>query len=157
MDGGGHRGEIRGNMVFESIFTDVTKQLLQIRNLHHSGSAECFESIVGEFSFAHVAGNSSFTVIRGEAGETHRAALHPPYTRAERVVFADRARDDFLEVHAHIPEKVLWQVAAVEAHGFVRIIRVIIIPVEQSAGGLRSELEGVHANHPSDIHLAGAG
>ena len=44
-----------------------------------------------------------------------------------------------------------------EANGFVGIVGVIIVPVEESAGRLRGELERVHTDDAGDVDFAGAG
>src|SRR5580698_3856980 len=157
MNGGGYRGEIRGDVMFEAVLADVAEQFLEMRNFYYACSAEGFEGIVGELALADVAGDFSGAVVGGEARETHGAALDAADTGAEGVVLADRARDDFLKVHADVLEKMFRQVAAVEADGFVGVVGVVIVPVEESAGRLRSELQGVHADHAGDVDFAGAG
>ena len=50
----------------------------------------------------------------------------------------------------------LRQIAAVEAHGLVRIVAVVVVPVEQRARRSRSQRQHVHAEHAAHIHLARA-
>ena len=126
-------------------------------DFYYTCAAERFEGIIGECAFADVAGNFPGEIVGGEAREAHRAALDAAYAGAEGVVLADGARDDFLKVHADILEKMFGQVAAVEADGFVGIVGVIVVPVEEGAGRLRGELQGVHAYNAGDIDFAGAG
>src|SRR5207302_9881236 len=49
------------------------------------------------------------------------------------------------------------QVTAMEADALVRILAVIIIPVEQRAWRSRSECQSVHAQCATDVQFAGAG
>ncbi len=67
-----------------------------------------------------------------------------------------RARNDFLEVHLHRAEKVLGEVGAMEADGLVRIVTVVIVPVEQCRRRLASQWQRIHAEHAADVHFAGA-
>src|SRR5580704_6704267 len=125
VDGVRNRGEISGDVMLEAVFADVAEQFLEMRDFYYAGAAESFEGIVGEGAFAYVAGNFSGEIVGGETRKTHGAAFDAANASAERVVLADGAGDDFLKVHADILEKMLGQVAAVEADGFVGIVGVI--------------------------------
>src|SRR5204863_7651435 len=57
LNGARHRREVRRDVVLETVLTDVAKELLHLRNFHNSGATKCFQRIVGEFPFAHVAAN----------------------------------------------------------------------------------------------------
>src|SRR5580704_2229269 len=157
VDGMRYRGEICGYVMFEAVFADVAEQFLEMRDFYYAGAAESFEGIVSELALANISGDFACEVVGGETRETHRAALDAPYAGTESVVLADGAGDDFLKVHADVLEKMFRQVAAVEADGLVGIVRVIIVPVEEGAGRLRGELQGVHADDAGDVDFAGAG
>ena len=58
-----HAGEVRGNVVFESIFADVAQQLLQCWDLHNPSAAKSFERIIGEAAAAGVAADCSLRII----------------------------------------------------------------------------------------------
>src|SRR5205807_4141873 len=143
--------------MFEPAFADVAEKLLQLRNMHDAGAAKGFERIVGKISFADVAANFSFTIVGRDADKTHRTGLDSAHAGAKGVFLADSTGDDLLKVHAHILEKMLGKIAAMETNGLVGIVRVIVIPVEQRAGSFGSQPQGVHANHAGNIDFAGAG
>src|ERR1039458_10821068 len=69
-------------------------------------------------------------VVSRDAAEAHRPGLHSPDAGAEGVRLAHRARDDFLEVHAHVREEMFGQVAAMEADRLVGVFAVVVVPVE---------------------------
>src|SRR6202167_1107044 len=96
--------KVRGNVMFETVFTNVTQQFLHARNLDHSGAAEGLQRIISEPAFAHVAANHAVLVISGKARETHRRGLHLTHARSEGVILPHRAGDDLLIIHAHLLE-----------------------------------------------------
>ena len=85
-------------------------------------------------AFAHIAPHRSLAIIGRESGETHGAGFDPAHAGSKGILLANRAGNDLLEIHPHILEEVLRQIAAVEAHRLVGIVSVIIVPVEQRAG-----------------------
>src|ERR1700722_1730856 len=108
--------------MLESVLADVMQQLLQLRDLHHAYTAERIKGSTGERAFAYVSANHPGCVVGGEARKAHRPRFYAAHDCAERILLADRSGDDLLEVHAHVLEKMLGQVAAMEAHGLVRIV-----------------------------------
>src|ERR1022692_407113 len=156
LHGARHGGHVGGYVMLEAVFADEAQQGLKVRNLHHAGAAEGSQRIVGELALADVAIDAAFQIVGGEAREAHRAGLHQALAGAVSVLAAHRAGDDLLEVHLDTLEEVLRQVAAMEAHGLVGIVAVVIVPVEQGARGFAGQLQGVHADHAADIHFAGA-
>src|SRR5215469_3939785 len=143
--------------MLETVFANVVQKFLETWDLHDTRAAERFEWVVGETAAAGVSTNRAGRVVRGETRETHRAGFDTADAGAEGVLFANRARDDLLEIHAHVLEKVFRQIAAMEAHRLVGVGTVIVIPIEERTGGFRGELQGVHAEHAADVDLAGAG
>ena len=93
-------------------------------------------------------------IIGRESHKTHRRGSHTADASTLGVFLTDGARDDLLEIHAHLVKKVLRQVAAMEAHGFIRIVPVVVVPIEQRARRFGRELQGVHADHATDIDFA---
>src|SRR5580693_9563330 len=116
--------------MLEAVFTNVTQQFLHVRNFHHTGAAESFQRIVGKSPFADVTANHSILIVSGKTRETHRSGLHLAHARSEGIVLSHRAGDDLLVIHAHFLEKVLGQIAAMEADGLVWILAVVIVPIE---------------------------
>src|SRR5579863_5854417 len=55
MDDSSDGGKVRGDVMLEAVFADVTQQLLHVRNLDDSCAAEGFQRIIGKASFAHIA------------------------------------------------------------------------------------------------------
>ena len=109
---------------------------MQFGDSNDARATKGFKGIFGESAFADVAGDFAFAVIGGKPGEAHRAAFHASHDGAEGILFANGSSDDLLEVHAEVLEKMFRQVAAVEAHGFVRIVGIVVVPIQQSAGRL---------------------
>src|SRR5467141_2143209 len=143
--------------MLETAFANIPEKLLQVRDVHDSGTAKGFERIVREGSFADIAADLSLAIVRRDAGKTHRTSLDPSHTRSKRVFLAHGSGDDLLKIHAHIFEKMLGKIAAVKTDGLVGIIRVVVIPVEQRAGSFGSQLKRMHAHYAGNIDFAGAG
>src|SRR5208282_4934761 len=97
--------------------------------LHHTRTAEGFQGIVRKASAAGIAADFAVYVIGRKAREAHGPGLHLSHARAKGVFFTHGARNDGLVVHLHVFEKVLRQIAAMEANRFVGIIAVIIVPI----------------------------
>src|SRR5580692_618314 len=55
VDGTRRGGEVRCDVMLESVLAYVVQQLLQLRNLHYADSAEGIQRIAREFSLADVA------------------------------------------------------------------------------------------------------
>src|ERR1700722_6524863 len=130
----GGAGKIRSHMMLETILANVAQQLLQAGNLHNAHATKCVQRIVGERAFADVTADHARRIVSREAGKAHRSGFYAADDGAECVLFADSACDDLLKIHADVLKKMLRQVAAMEADGFIRIVAVIIVPVEQGAG-----------------------
>src|SRR6516225_6047816 len=116
--------EIRRHVVFEPAFANKAQQLLQPGNAHDTRPTESLERVIRKLALADVAAHLSLAIVGGKARETHRPALHAAHASPKGILLAHGSGNDFLKIHAHIFEKVLWQVAAVKAHCFVRIIAV---------------------------------
>src|SRR5262245_13084088 len=121
-------------MMFEAAFAYEVQQALQVRDLHHTGSAEGLQGIVGEAALTQIATDDSLAIVSGKARVAHRSGLDPTNAGSKRVLLAYGRRDDLLKIHLHFGEEVLGQVAAVEAHGLVGIVSVVVVPIQQRAG-----------------------
>jgi len=143
-------------MMLESVLADYLHQRLQVFDVRHTVSAECVQRVVGHLAFAHVRLNDAFLVVGGYSCECERTGRHASDARAERTLFAHRACNDLLVIHLDVAEYGLRQVAAVEQHAFVGIVAVVVIPVEQGSGFLRSKRERVHRDSAGNVDLAGA-
>src|SRR5216684_3349561 len=143
--------------MFEPAFTNKAKKFLQVGNVHDTGAAKSLERIIGEGSFADIAADFSFTIIRRDAGKAHRTGFNSSHARSKRVLLTHCSGDDLLEIHAYILEEMLRKIAAVKTDGLVGIIGVVVIPVEQRTGSFGSQLQRVHAHNAGNIDFAGAG
>src|SRR6266849_100292 len=143
--------------MFKPAFANKAKKFLQVGNVHDAGAAKSLERIIGEGSFADIAADFPFTIIRRDAGKAHRTGLDSSHARSKRVLLTHCSGDDLLEIHAYILEEMLRKIAAVKTDGLVGIIRVVVIPVEQRTGSFGSQLQRMHANYAGNIHFAGAG
>src|ERR1700691_2238351 len=56
--------KVRGDVMFETVFTNVTQQFLHVRNLDHTGAAESLQRLIFESAFTHVAANTAVLDIR---------------------------------------------------------------------------------------------
>src|ERR1700722_3851481 len=117
--------------MLESVHADVAQKLLHLLNLNHSSAAKSVERIVSKSSFTDIASHLSGGIVRGEAREAHLFRLDQTNTGSECVLLANRASDDFLEIHFHRAEEMFRQVRAVEADRLIRVRPIIIVPVEQ--------------------------
>ena len=95
-------------------------------------------------------------IVSGEAGEGHGRGFDLADHGAEGVELADGAGDDLLKIHAHVGEEMFRKIGAVEADGFIGIVAVVVVPIQQGAGRAGGQTQGVHADHAGDIHFAGA-
>src|SRR5215469_15469194 len=96
--------------MLESLAADESEQLLQLRNLRHSGTAKRLQWIVRKAAGSGVSAHDAAAIVGGEARVAHHARLHAAHAGAESIVFAHGASDDLLVIHAHILEEVLGQI-----------------------------------------------
>src|SRR6266851_2698221 len=143
--------------MLEAVLADIAQQFLQPGNFNHSGTAKRLERIVRESPATRIAADFCGNIVSGKAGETHGAGFDSSHACPESIFHADGSSDDRLVVHFHLTEEMLGKIAAVEADRFVGIGAVIVIPVEQGAWALRSELQGVHAKNSADVYFTSAG
>src|SRR5208283_3389014 len=52
MNGGRHRREISGNVMLETVLTNVAEQFLQPGDLHYTGTSKGFQRVIGETATA---------------------------------------------------------------------------------------------------------
>src|SRR5215467_10055296 len=112
-----------------------------MRNLHNPSTAKSVQRIIGEAAFANVATHLSGRIVGREARKTHLLGLDQADHCAVSIVLAYRSRNDFLKIHLERPEKMLWKIGAVEAHRLIRIVGVVVVPVEQCRRSSRRELQ----------------
>src|SRR4051794_26078463 len=119
--------------------------MLQAWNFHHAGPAKCIERVHSERAVAYISANLSSQVVRRKTRVAHRSRFYATDACAVCIFLTDRARDYLLEVHFHISKKVLRQIAAMEADCFVRIVSVVIVPVEKRTWRSGRETKRMHA------------
>src|SRR6185437_15590649 len=127
----GDGGKIRGDVMFKTIFADVAQEFLHARDFDDARATEGLERIVGKRASAEIATHITCAIVRGEASESHFARFDQTHAGAKRIFLAYGAGDDGLVIHFYGFQKLLWQIAAVKADGFIRIISVVVVPVEQ--------------------------
>src|SRR5260370_31584933 len=128
-----------------------------LRYLYTAAPANCFRSMSREGTAANIAANLPAKIIGGETGEGHESGFHAADASAEGVLLAYGSSNDGLKIHLHIFEEMLWQVAAMKANCLVWITAVIVVPVEERTWRPGGQLQGVHAEHTTHVHFAGAG
>src|SRR6266699_2131316 len=117
--------------MLETVLADMPQQLLQLRDFYDARASESIQGIIRKPAFSDVTAHFPGSIVGGESRKTHPLRLDEPDTCPESIFLAHGACDDFLEIHLHGTEKVLWQVGAVEAHCLVGIRSVVVIPIEE--------------------------
>src|SRR5438046_2661444 len=105
----------------------------------------------------NIAADFPLAIVRGDTDKTHGTGFDSSHAGAKGIFLAHRSGDDFLEIHADVLEKMLGKIAAVKTNSLVRIVGVVVIPVEQGAGSFGSQLQRVHSDHAGNVNFAGAG
>ena len=126
-----HGGKVGSNVVLEAVLANVVQQLLHFWNFNHSRAAKGIQRIVCKTTFAYIATYLAGSIIRRKAREAHLLRLDKSNHGALCVFLADRAGDDFLEVHLERPEEMFRQISAVKANCLIGISPVIVIPIKQ--------------------------
>src|ERR1700751_537409 len=116
------------------------EQLLHPRDLYHSRSSEGIEWVVGETALAYVTPHVSGGIIGGEARERHLLRPDETDAGAERILLAYSTGDDFLKIHLYRAEEVLGEIGTMEAHRFVGVGSIVIVPVKQRRRGAGGQL-----------------
>src|SRR5438094_4646696 len=94
-------------------------------------AAKGIERVIGEPAFANIPAHPARGVVSRETGEAHLLWFDQADNCTVSIFFAHGARNDLLKIHLERAEEVLRKVRAMEAHSFVRVGSVIVIPVEQ--------------------------
>jgi len=115
--------------MFESIFADVTQQLLHMLNLNDAGASEGVQWILCEAPLSNITPHSARGIVSRETRKCHFFRLYEANASAKCVFLPYGPGDDFLEIHLHRAEEMLGQIRAVEAHGFVGVSSIIVIPI----------------------------
>jgi len=140
------RRKIRGYMMLEAVLADITQQFLHLWNLNHACPAEGMQRIVGKRTLTDIARDLPGKVVGGEASEAHCSSLYCSIQCAVRILFANGSGDDLLEVHFHaLIEEVFRQIRAVKAHRLVRVVPVVVVPIQQSARRFAGQRQCIHA------------
>src|SRR5438067_13184191 len=90
---------IDGNVMLEPILTDIAHQPLEGRDFNHPVTSEALRAVGGDFPFADVSAHIPVQVVGGYTAKSQRPAFEVADDGPERVVFANRAGDDFLKIH----------------------------------------------------------
>ena len=93
VDDGRDTREVGGDVMLETVVTDVAQQFLQSWDFHDARAAERFEWIIGEATAAGVAADFSMHIVGGKPRKAHAASLYAPHAGAKGVFFPYRARD----------------------------------------------------------------
>src|SRR5438552_15719962 len=100
--------------MLEAVLANEVQQLLHPWDLNYARTSEGIQRVVSESALANVAAHFARGVIGRETGKTHRPRFDQSHAGAKRVLFANRARVNFLEVHLHRAAKMLRQIRAFE-------------------------------------------
>jgi hypothetical protein len=88
-------------------------------------------------------------IVSGHSAKSERAALEPPNSLSESILFPNPSGDDLVEIHPELCKKVLRQVRTLENDGLVRVVTVVVVPIHDGARRPGSELKDVHATIPT--------
>ena len=120
----------------------------------YAGAAKGFQGIVCKTPLPGITADFAAQIVGGKPREAHRAGFNPADARAKGVFLAYCTGDDGLKIHHHFFEEMFRQIAAMETNCLIGIASVVVVPIQQSAWRLRSELQRVHAQNAANIDLA---
>ena len=113
--------------------------------------------VVGDLPVPDAAHDPALLVVRGEAGPRHGPGLQGPVQGAEAGVMRVALDGHGVEAGLGLLHEGEGRVAAVEENELVRVLPVVVVPVEEGRGAAAGELQRVHRDRAHDVHLAGGG
>ena len=127
----GFLADIYGSVVLKAGLTDILHERLQVRDFHNAVAAKSFEFVVCEFALAGINTYDTGWVIGGGSAKSGFIRSNPADYCTICIFFTNRTSDDFLVIHLCALEKRFWQIAAMEKYTFIRIIAIIVVPIQQ--------------------------
>ena len=124
---------IHGRVMLESVAADEPHQFLQLGNVHDGTGAECRKRIVGETSLSDVRPDAAVVIVGRNTPESDRPLRRTTGEGAIRVLLAERRAQDRSRGDGDIRQERLCPVAAVEEDALVRVVAVIVVPIDERA------------------------
>jgi len=122
---------VHRRMMLETTAADEAHQSLQIRHFDDGAIAESLDRIVRELAFADVGGDAAVAIVGGDATERDRPAGCAAGKRAPGVLLTERGAEDRRRADLDVRQKRLRPVPAVEEHALVRVVAVVVVPVDE--------------------------
>ena len=98
-----------------------------------------------------------FAIVGRYPAKRHRAARRTARQRPIGVLFAQGCAQDRCGGDGDVGQEGLGPVAAVEEHALLRIVAVVVVPVDESAWLAGRELQRVHRDGARDVDFTRAG
>src|SRR6185437_9494349 len=124
---------IHGCMVFESIAADASHELLQAGHPHDSPGSKGIERIVSKLSLSDIGSDHACSVIRADSAECDGPGRRAPLERADSILFTENGPKNGCRSNPNVRKEVFRPVAAMEEHAPIRIIAIVIIPIDEGA------------------------
>src|ERR1700730_4008291 len=121
---------VHGSMVLKTVPAHKTHQSLQIFDLHYCAAPKSVQRIIYKSSVTDIRSDDAMAVVRGDAGIAERAHRGPAGNGAVSIVCSKRRREDFRIGHFHLAKKTLRPIAAMEQYALVRVIPVVVVPID---------------------------
>src|ERR1700679_1799147 len=131
-------------MMLKAVPADVLHHPRQPGNMNHGLSPEGVERIVGEPTVSDVGANASVAVVGTDAAKCDRAGWGAARKRADGILFSKDRSENGRGADPDIRQEVLCPVAAVEEDALFRVLAVVVIPIDEGTGPLRSKLQCIH-------------
>src|ERR1700730_8678868 len=108
-------------------------ELLETGNFDYGSTAERIQRIIDEFTIADIGTDYTIAVIGGNSGITKGTSRSTAGDCAIGVFCSQRSRQNFGICHLDVREKTLGPVTTVKQDTLVRVIAVVVVPIDQSA------------------------
>ena len=121
---------IHRRVMLKTLAANIAHQSLQILDFHHRPAAESIQRIIHKLPVAHIAANDSMAVIRGDSRIAKGTLRSPPGYGSVGILRAQSGGKYFRVGHLHLTKKAFCPIAAMEHHALIRVIAVVVIPID---------------------------
>src|SRR6266702_1479082 len=141
-------------MMLEAILTNNVHQRRKSRYSNHCARSKGIQWIIGKFSLAYISSNLTVEIVGADSAEGQRPLACATLHRAKCVLLSESRSKDMSGGDPHLRQKVFCPVAAMKQNAFLRIVTVVVIPVDQRARASTCELQSIHAHNPCNIDFS---
>src|ERR1700761_8857293 len=121
---------IHRRMMLESLPANISHQALEVPDFHHRTAAKSIQRIIHKLPVTDITANHSMTVIRGNSGIAEGTLGSPAGHSSIGVLGAKRGRQYLRVCHLHLAEKAFCPIAAMKHHTLIRVVAVVIVPID---------------------------